>query len=104
MYMDKTLKLILITTSIILIGYYLIFHILSGLGSEFRSDCLSVKVGMTRSDIAEIMSEYQNNDQYRFTDTEKELSYSTEGFSGYYQCYIRFDDEGKVSSVLDIFD
>ena len=102
--MKKIPVVIIVVVLLATIGYCLFFFVFSGLGTGFAKACSSVKEGMAKSEVMDIMSGYQNKRKVVFTEKDGLLTYITPGLSGDYQCYVYLNDDSKVKSVVSIFD
>ena len=104
-YMKKKLLVILSLAIVFLtIAYYLMFYVLSGVGTSFARTCEQIYAGMSKEQVLTTMNEFENKQKVIFSEKENALSYITPGLSGDYQCHVYLDEQDKVVSVIRIFD
>ncbi len=102
--MKKILKIGLTILAFILVIYYLMFYVLSGVKTPFAKACYGIKVGMEKETVLRLMSDFENKEEVIFQEKDGVLAYVTPGLSGDYQCYVYLAGGGTVKSVVKIFD
>jgi hypothetical protein len=104
MKIKKGIKILLLIIVIFVVGYYLMFHVFSGVQTAFGKSCYKIALGMNKSDVISLMSDFQNKNKVSFKEGTTSLAYYTEGFSGDYQCYVTLDEKNRVKGITKIFD